>query len=485
MDKLLGFSPDLDPTTPGVVTACVNFIPYEAGMAGAPSASTPTSTPALAAACVGGVVITKLDDTRRIIAGAATKLYELSGGVWTDVSRAGNYTGGADTRWSFTQFGNATIASNLTDTMQRSASGSFADIATAPKAKIVFSVGSFVMALNTSDATYGVSQNRWWCCATFDETNWTPSVTALCATGQLVSAPGQITAGGKLGDYAVAYKDKAIFLGQFVGAPSVWDWAQVPGGDAGCVGQDAWTDIGGAHFIVGQDNLWLFDGSRPVPIGVGQVREWFYANSNPSYRYKIQCIFDRQTNRVWIFYPSTNSTTLNSAMVYHLATKQFGLVTINIEAVLNYISAGVTIDGLSSISSTIDGLSAYSFDSQFWQSGGRALSIFNTSHQLQLMTGASTSSSYTTGDMGDDDGVSLLSKIRIRFAPGFAPTTATAQVSSKMTEGDGLTIGDTHTLNDGKFDVLQAARFHRATIAMTGDNRVLAMDATLKPMGTA
>lgn len=485
MDKLLGFSPDLDPTTPGVITACVNFIPYEAGMAGAPSASTPTSTPALAAACVGGVVITKLDDTRRIIAGTATKLYELSGGVWTDVSRAGNYTGGADTRWSFTQFGNATIASNLTDTMQRSASGSFADIATAPKAKIVFSVGSFVMALNTSDATYGVSQNRWWCCATFDETNWTPSVTALCATGQLVSAPGQITAGGKLGDYAVAYKDKAIFLGQFVGAPSVWDWAQVPGGDAGCVGQDAWTDIGGAHFIVGQDNLWLFDGSRPVPIGVGQVREWFYANSNPSYRYKIQCIFDRQTNRVWIFYPSTNSTTLNSAMVYHLATKQFGLVTINIEAVLNYISAGVTIDGLSSISSTIDGLSAYSFDSQFWLGGGRALSIFNTSHQLQLMTGASTSSSYTTGDMGDDDGVSLLSKIRIRFAPGFAPTTATAQVSSKMTEGDGLTIGDTHTLNDGKFDVLQAARFHRATIAMTGDNRVLAMDATLKPMGTA
>lgn len=485
MDKLLGFSPDLDPTTPGVVTACVNFIPYEAGMAGAPSASTPTSTPALAAACVGGVVITKLDDTRRIIAGTATKLYELSGGVWTDVSRVGNYTGGADTRWSYTQFGNATIASNLTDTMQRSASGSFADIATAPKAKIVFSVGSFVMALNTSDATYGVSQNRWWCCATFDETNWTPSVTALCATGQLVSAPGQITAGGKLGDYAVAYKDKAIFLGQFVGAPSVWDWAQVPGGDAGCVGQDAWTDIGGAHFIVGQDNLWLFDGSRPVPIGVGQVREWFYANSNPFYRYKIQCIFDRQTNRVWIFYPSTNSTTLNSAMVYHLATKQFGLVTINIEAVLNYISAWVTIDGLSSISSTIDGLSAYSFDSQFWLSGGRALSIFNTSHQLQLMTGASTSSSYTTGDMGDDDGVSLLSKIRIRFAPGFAPTTATAQVSSKMTEGDGLTIGDTHTLNDGKFDVLQAARFHRATIAMTGDNRVLAMDATLKPMGTA
>jgi len=485
VDKLLGFLPDQDPTTPGVITDCTNFIPYETGMQGAPSASTPASTPALAAACIGAVVVTKLDDTRRIIAGSTVRLYELSAGSWSDVTRAGVYTGGTDTRWSFAQFGNATIASNLTDAMQRSTSGAFADIATAPKAKIVFSVGSFVMALNTSDATYGVSQNRWWNCATFDETSWTPSVTALSATGTLVSAPGQITAGGKLGDYAVAYKDKAIFLGQFVGAPSVWNWSQVVGGDAGCVGQDAFADIGGAHFIVGQDNLWIFDGSRPTPIGLGQVRQWFYSNSNPSYRYKIQCLFERQRNLVWIFYPSTNSTTLDSAMVYHIATKQFGLVTINIEAVLNYISAGTTIDGLSGISATIDGLSAYSLDSQFWLVGGRALSVFDTTHQLKLMTGASTSSSYTTGDMGDDEGVSLLSKIRVRFAPGYAPTTATAQVFSKMTEGDGLTTGSTHTINDGKFDALQAARFHRATIAMTGEVRVLAMDAVLKPMGVA
>jgi hypothetical protein len=172
-------------------------------------------------------------------------------------------------------------------------------------------------------------------------------------------------------------------------------------------------------------------------------------------------------------------------MVYHLATKQFGLVTINIEAVLNYISAGITIDGLSSVSATINGLSVYSFDSQFWLSGGRALSMFNTSHQLQLLTGTSTSSSYTTGDIGDDDGVSLLSKIRVRFAPGYAPSSATAQVFSKMTEGSGLTAGGTHTINDGKFDPLQAARFHRARVDMTGDARVLAMGATLKQMGTA
>ena len=487
MDKLLGFTPDADPNTPGVITSCTNFIPYEVGMRGAPSASTPASTPALAAACQGAVVTTLLDDTRRILAGTQTKLYELIAGSWSDLSGA-VYTGGVDSRWVFAQFGNSTLAANLSDYIQRSTSsgGAFATIASAPKAKIIFSVGAFVMALNTVDGTYGTTPNRWWCCAAFDETSWTPSVSTQATTGQLVSSPGQITAGGKLGDYAVAYKDKAIHIGQYVGAPAVWDWQQVPGGDAGCVGQNAWCDIGGAHFVIGQDNIWIFDGSRPVPIGVGQLRQWFYDNSNPLYRYKTQCVFDRQNNRVFAWYASNGSTVLDKAIVYHTLTKQWGCITQSVESVLNYISAGTTIDGLSSISATIDGLSSYAFDSQFWLSGGRALSIVDTSHQLQLMTGVSTSSSFTTGDAGDDETTSLLTKIRLRFAPNYAPTTATCNTYVKMTEGAALTSVNTGVaINDGKFDVLQDGRFHRATFNFTGDVRVLGVGAVLIPQGNA
>lgn len=457
-------------------------------MRGSPSGLTPASTPALAAACVGATVVTKLDDTRRIFAGSLTKLYELSGGAWVDQTRTvgGNYAGGTDSRWSFAQFGSSTLASNLTDKIQRSSgSGAFADIATSPQAKIIFPVGGFIMALNTIDVTYGTSPNRWWCSALYDETSWTPSVTTLATTGQLVSSPGQITAGMKLGEYAVAYKNKAIHVGQFSGAPAVFDWVQVPGGDAGCVGQDALCDIGGSHFFIGQDNIWLFDGSRPVPLGVGQLRQWFFTNSNPSLLYKTQCLFDRQNNVVWTFYPSTTSTVCDQAIVYHLQTKQWGCATITIEAVLNYISAGATIDGLSAISATIDGLSSYSFDSAFWLSGARELSIFDGSHQIKLMSGISTSSSFTTGDVGDDDSVTLLKKIRIRFAPGYKPATGTASTFYKMTEGDSLNLGATGTLNDGKFDVLQSARFHRAQFSFTGDVQVIGVGAEIMGQGNA
>lgn len=486
MGKLIGFLPDVDPTIEGVITACENLIPYEYGMKGAPTGMSAPGVPVLAAACHGAAIIEKLDATRRTFAGTTDTLYELLAGVWTDVSRAGGYTGGVDTRYCIAQFGDATLSANDAEKIQRSNStGAFADIATAPIAKIIFSVGAFVMALNTSDATYGVSADRWWCCASFDDTSWTPSVSTLATTGRLVSTPGEILAGGRLGEYAVVYKARAIYLGQFVGAPAVWDWQQVPGGDAGCVGQEAWCDIGGAHFIAGSQSFYLFDGSRPVPIGNGEIRQWFFDNSNPQYRYKTKCMFDSQTNSVWSFYCSTTATTPDKALVYHLVSKQWGLVTLTVEAVLNYVSAGVTIDGLTTYGATIDSLSSASFDSQFWLQEGNAISVFNASHQLQLLNGPCASASFTTGDAGDDDRVTLLSKIRLRFAPGSAPTTASAETFSKMTEGAALTLNASGDLNDGKFDVLQSARWHRASFAFTGDVRVLALSVQLTPEGTA
>lgn len=479
MIPLLGFAPDADPTTPGVITDCTNFIPYLTGMEGAPTAVTPASTPALASECYGAAVTQNLAGTRRIFAGAATKIYELSGGAWGDVSRAAAYTTGGDNRWMFAQFGDATLATNRADVIQRSTSAAFADVATAPKAEIIFSVGSQVMALNVNDGAE--KTDGWHCCALFDDTDWTESVTTQSASGRLVATPGAITAGARLGEYAVAYKSKAIFLGQYVGAPAVWDWIQVPGGDSGCVGKEALCDLGGVHFVVGEDNFYIFDGTRPTPIADNAVRQWFYDNSNPQYRYRTKCVFDRQTNRVWVFFPGTGSTVCNEALVYHVLSKKWGRATLTVQAVLNYTAPGLTIADLSTLSATIDGLPDISYDSQFWLSGGQALSAFNASHQLQLLTGASASSSFTTGDVGDDDAVSLLTQIRLRYAQ--APSTASVTVSGMMTSGGSYAAGASGNVNDGKFDVLQARRWHKARFEFTGPVQVTAMNAKIKAAG--
>lgn len=483
MMPLVGFAPDTNPTADGVLTDCTNLVPFEAGFQGAPS-PVAVNAATLAAECRGAVVATKLDGSRRIFAGTVDHLYELSGSTWTDRTRTPSiYTGGTDTRWSFCQFGDTTIAANQSDTIQSSSTGAFTDIAGAPKAKVVVSAtNNFVIAFNTIDATYGTSPDRWWCCAQNDQTNWTPNVSTSANTGRLVAVEGPIQAALPLGNYVIAYKARGIFLGAYAGSPDVWDWTLVPGGEAGAVGQDAVCDIGGAHFFVGNDNFWFFDGTRPVPVGVGVVRQWFLKNSNPAYRYRTKVTYDRQTSLISISYPSlTSSGTCDARLVYHVGTKMWGRADATVQAPLNFIAPGLTINAMDSLFATINAIPNIPLGSQYWASGGQTAAYFDATNQLVSLTGGSVSSGFTTGDLGDDDGVTLLDKLRVRFTT--RPATATATSYFKFSEGDSLQQGAMSSLNDGKFDLRQSGRFHRARVDMTGDHKVTAYAVKLIPAG--
>src|SRR5512137_1761698 len=143
---LQGFVPDAPETTPGIVTACDNFIPSKRGLRSAFSAAA-SGYAALAAACVGAASVRKVDGTQRVFAGTAAKLYEQSSGSWADVTRVsgGNYSSGTN-RWRFAQWGDVTIAVNYADTPQYSnGTGAFANLTAMPKAKFVCASNDFIM----------------------------------------------------------------------------------------------------------------------------------------------------------------------------------------------------------------------------------------------------------------------------------------------------------------------------------------------------
>lgn len=481
MTPLIGFAPDMDPMEPGVLTDCTNVVPYEFGLEGAPTGLVPANVPVLAAPCIGAAVVQKLDVVRRIFAGTTTRIYELNGGVWNDVSRPTFYTGGTDTRWEFCQFGDASLAANAVAKIQRSpGSGAFVDIASAPIAKIIFSVGAFVMALNVNDGVEKV--DGWANSASFNELDWTPSVATLANNGRLVSTPGPITAGGRLGEFAIAYKENAIYVGQFVGGAATFDWVEVPSGNAGCVGQNAWCDVGGIHFIVGPDNFWLFDGQRPSFTGEGVVRQWFYDNSDPTLRYKTECVYDAQENRVWIFFHSVGAVVKDTALVYHVLTKRWGKVSKSITTTLNYITQQITIDGLAALASTISGLPPIPFDSQYWISGGKSLSVFDLTNQMQSLSGPTSDSRMTSGDFGDDEQVTYVHRVRLRF--NINPSTASVDMFYKMNEGDSLLFSATSVMTNGQFDTRQTGRFHRARFDMSGYYRLTGIKPYYKTTGT-
>src|SRR5687768_18078271 len=91
MIPLIGYAPDLPSFTPGVITNCSGMVPSLKGMKGAPSPQN-TTLEVLASACKGAMVLRKLDNSTRFIAGTLTALYEASTSTWTDRTRV---TGGA------------------------------------------------------------------------------------------------------------------------------------------------------------------------------------------------------------------------------------------------------------------------------------------------------------------------------------------------------------------------------------------------------
>lgn len=468
--QLVGYAPDANQTVDGVVTDCAAFVPTEKGYQAAPSAEN-AGLDTLAAACYGAAVGVKLDSSFRVLAGTATKLYELSGTSWTDRTRSvgGDYGLGNDDYWRFAQFGDVSLAVNKQDVLQASTSGAFADVSGAPQADIVETVGNQVFLFNTNEGTYGDSPNRWWCSALRDHTDWSPSIETQSATNELVSTGGRITAGKRFGNQIVAYKERAMYIGTYVGAPLIWDFQEIAG-DAGVSSNEAVVNIGTSdnpvHIFMGKDDFWRFDGARPVPIGA-PLRKTVYEELDAQYAYRIRSLHDRVNQRVYFYYPSASGGgTLDKCVVYHYRQNKWGRDDRTIEAAFEYVAGGITYDTLDSVSSTYDGFdSELTFDSPFWTSGNEAPSVVSSSI-VYTLTGTPNNSSFTLNDMGDDTNYLLLSRVK----PVWLVKPATASMTNyyKDNEGDVLVEDITTSMTDSRFDVLRSARQHRLKFNLTG-----------------
>lgn len=479
MTPLLGFSPDVEPTTPGAITACNNLIPFESGMK--PSA-TPVDVglPALSAVCQGSALTRDLNGNSRLFAGTSADLYESNGSAW--VSVGSGFSLSQDERWRYAIFGNASLAVSQSVELQRSLSGAFSAVAGAPKARAMVSTRGFVLLFATNEPTYGDSPDRWWCSALLDETDWTPDVSTQCTTGRLVGGSGPITAALRFGDDVVAYKERAVFFGQYSGAPEVWNWKQV-GFDVGCVGVEAVVDTSIGHIFVGSDNIYVFDGTRPVPIADNRVRQWWLDNSSAEYRYLTRLLWDRDNNIVMMFYPSVASDggSCDMCLVYHVVAKQWGLITTTNEAVVSYSSGGITYDGGSPLITTYDTGPMIAFDSPFWLASKSSPGVFGADHTLRTFTGVPGESYFVTGDYGDEEGSSLCTALRVRFAKEPATLTCTGFIRS--TSGGAIAQTSTAPFIEGKFGLRQDARFHRFRVDMTGSAKVSGIRPNLKPSG--
>jgi hypothetical protein len=201
---------------------------------------------------------------------------------------------------------------------------------------------------------------------------------------------------------------------------------------------------------------------------------------NPLYRYKTILNWDRINYTVSVQYASTASAAIDSCVVYHVLTKQWGRANRAVEASIAYISPSLTYAG-SALISTFDVGPLIPYDSPFWTAGSAVAAVFDATHTVRTLSGTCAGSSITTGDVGDESGYSLCDKVRLRYSQ--APTTSIATGYTHDEGGAAVATSSSASTTDGRHDMRQRARFHRFQFAQTGNWKASAWRADLKPAG--
>jgi hypothetical protein len=475
MIKLLGYTPDIDPIIPGAITNCDALVPSFNGMKGAPSAVS-TGIDALASECRGVVYLRQLDNTVYLFAGTATALYKNTGTTWTDYTRlaGGAYAVPATGRWRFAQYGSVSLAVNKSDKLQfLNGAANFALVTKgakdAPKASIVEVVGQFVFLFDYNDGTDYV--DGWYCSASGDYTDWTTSSATQCTSGRLISTTGTIRAAKRFGTQIVVYKDSGMYVGSYTGGAAVWTFELIPG-TTGALSQEAVANVGTVedpqHVFMGIDDFYMFDGTRPKPIGTGLIKQQVWSEINLSATYLCQTSYDSTNSRVYFYYPSGSSTVCDKCVVYNTRTKTWGRDNNTVEAALEYLPAGGIYSELGATYTTYANFSSAGTYAQISTVASQSYpAIFKTDHKLYKLTGASSTSFLTTGDMGNESQFGLLQRVRPQFLK--APTSATMTNYYRNNLGETLSLDKEVSYSNGKFDVLRAARWHRVKFTFTGD----------------
>lgn len=465
---MLIYAPDATDVAPEILTA-VSGIPTMRGYRSPPIGGSSLIS-ALEAAPIGGSVVITVTGAQSIFVGTGSKLFKLVSGAWSNVSRTGNYTvlgnPAAGYRWRFAAFGEKIYAATGPKTLFGSVStavplqsfgaSTFSDIS-GPAATCIATVGNFLMLGGTYDGTFtpnpgfGTQNNRWWCSRLNDaESIWTPSVTTQCTSGLLVATPGEITAIADLMGRCVIYKNSSIYVGNYVGPPEVWVF-DVAAQDVGTYTQEAVVNVGTKHYFIGANDIYEFDGSRPIPIGAG-VREWFFARITKAGLAKIQSLHDQNTQTIYWFYPANGSSTLDAVLVYNYATNRFGAFNFAVSEIIETIGGS---------SATAEGGISVDELNRFYMDG---------SYVTKALTTAGTALTLTTGWYGDEFLASLCSRVKPKFRT--APSGGTCTPSSCMHIGGTITTGSAQSISNGFFDILQSARYHRFALSLTGDTEI-------------
>jgi len=429
--------------------------------------------------------------------GDASKLYQMSAGLWTDISRTAGYTTAADDAVEFIKYKEKIITANgLTDPLQSYTMGTsslFQDLTTsnsAPSARHIAVIDpDFVMVGNTTDANDGAVPYRVWWSAFADPTDWPvpgsadaeakqSDFTDLANGGWVQRITGAI--GGASG---AVFMEHSVYRVDYEGPPTVFRFTEIEKA-RGTPAPNSVINLGPFGAYLGEDGFYMFDGSQSVPIGAGQVDRTFFADLNQSFYTRVWGAADPINKQFYWVYPGGSSTNgvPDKTIVYNWHTKKWSFGEFNSEMIYSSFGTGYTLETLDNLGFNLDTLPA-SLDSRAWSGGRPNLSVFNDSHQLGYFSGDNLEATIETGEFPQSDRVVYVDGIRPLVDGG----TPTVEIGHRATQDSGVTYTNPSTVGaDNVAPQRIAARYLRTRVkvpAASSWEHAIGIEPILKPTG--
>lgn len=483
------FAPDADPTAEGVLfDGTQNIVPTSRGYRGANDWSD-HGVDSLTATCVGLWYARRTSKTNRLLAGTSTQLWERSGTSWGSLIPAA-ITVSAVSRWHFAQVGDITLAGSRDTQPLQFESTSATTIAAMPRYGIIDTVGDFVMIGDVvTSVTYsaagldiqpGEHRDRWWCSALGAYDSWTPSIALQSTTNRLTDVPGPLTAGRQLGERFVFYKNRGIWIGQYVGVPFIWEWALVTQ-ELGTFGQGCVVPVQQLHYFIGTDDFYIYDGAQVRPIGKG-MREWFFDRLQKQHAANIIGAHNEYDSLVYWYFPgpTSNAGELTEFVVFNYETGKWGCGVQSIQAAHSFLVDTLTWDQLWA-GLVFNNVPNTTFDSAYFQAESFVPVFINGSKRLATLFGPHLNSALESSWYGDLTRSSLLRQVRMRWVQ--EPTSAVCVPKRSMYQGRAAELMSPCTMTFQSFFMTQDARWHKLNISTVGNWESPGFDAEVAPRG--
>lgn len=395
------YGPDIADLNVSFTDELTNVLAAEGGYIPAPAFVSLTS--ALAAKPLGWCSMMTLAGSVNFFVGTGTKLYKLNSSTlaFDDVSKPATTYGAVDTApWCIKAFGDYVIAVNQNDAPQVYQVGvdtAFRDLGgSPPRAGIVRIWDNFValMQLTTNPARVQWS-------ALNNCESWTPGTNS---SDYQDFPDGGVVQGSTEATNPLIFLQKAVIKAQFVpGSAEIFTFQKIQN-NRGAQSAYSIAHRGDVAFFADTGGFFQIgpDGSI-APIGFERVDRTVFKRLAQSSVSTIQGSVDPFYSRVYWAVDYDGNGIFEQLLVYDWQLSKWTTININHYGVFPMVTSGYTLEGLDSISASIEDL-PYPLDSKAWQGGAPLLGAFDTSFKLGSFSGTSLEAVVTTPELGDTTG---------------------------------------------------------------------------------